>query len=238
MRKNMDDIKTGDLLLFSRKSVTGLFVRTFMNSTWNHVGIALRLKDLGHNGSESLHVLDVRAIRRYDAWSGQIKTGAGCSPIGYSLKNSCSIAWRKMADQYRTPDYFQRFKEFIDKSINTKAGTASQMVSTWSGLQLYSGVYDRCTCSEFVARYLDHQISRDKLGKNYPKFNWLVSPGSFSAKTSGESDAYQEESYIYHHPKNLFTFASIVVVLIFIIFAVLWMWPKIVQYLHINMLNP
>src|ERR1700722_17457012 len=38
-----DQIKTGDVLLFSSNSATGFLLRTLSNSQWNHVGVAIRL---------------------------------------------------------------------------------------------------------------------------------------------------------------------------------------------------
>ncbi|CAK7994998.1 Hypothetical protein POVR1_LOCUS516 [uncultured virus] len=226
----MEKIQTGDLMLFSRKSVPGLFVQTFMNSPWNHVGIALRMKDSQlslHDGD--LYVLDVRAVKRYDEWTKTVKSGAGCSPIAFSLRNSSRIAWRQMSADYQDHNFLDRLKEFINRTIDTKNGTTSQMLSIWSGIRLYQGDENRCSCSEYVARYLSSVVTPDRtdLGKKYPAADWLVSPGSFSAQTSGQSKIFADEVYVYSHARQTVTYWIVAITLFILIIAVLWLMMKL-----------
>ena len=71
-------IKTGDVLLFSNNSPTGILMRTVTSTDWNHGGIAVRLlrKPNGKitvttDETGDLTVFEINTFPRFDLFSGK-----------------------------------------------------------------------------------------------------------------------------------------------------------------------
>ncbi len=166
-RTDLSSIRTGDVLFFSNNTPTGLTLRTFTSTLWNHTGIAVRLiqrKDrrpkISLTTEGELCVMEINSRTRYDAYTQTRKKGFGLTQIEYILQTQILGAVRHMKQKYRHPELPGYTHDFIsDYKDSVFSKSFKPLLNVWLGYP-FSGVGYRNAeeglelfCSEMMAYY-------------------------------------------------------------------------------------
>lgn len=236
----MENIKTGDILLFSSNSPTGFLLRTAISSIWNHVGIAVRyIRDENGRckiveGSEGiLSVFETNACERYDAFVEKNIIGAGFSSIEHIMKKYNRVDVRVVNNDV-IPGYFAtRLTRFTKKYRGYRfPSDFKPFVSVWLGLELFpkNMSEDNMFCSELVAQYIIECLSENLfeeyngnlsniLGKSLPSSSNMYTPAHFDISLSPLGKILREQITIYMSKADLLyiILPPLLLILIFIL---------------------
>lgn len=168
-------IQTGDLLLFSNWSHSGLGVRLATASPWNHVGIAVWVRTqeqfellagehqtlltrVGRAKEEppQLYCFETNNNVVYDRLTGRLDDGARLVALDTMLPRYTEVAWRPLRVE-RTQEFYQRLWAFIEE-YSGHPYHQNKMRMVLSALHVHLDPYDPPTpdlfCSQLVARYM------------------------------------------------------------------------------------
>jgi hypothetical protein len=184
---NLSNIKTGDLLLFSRKSFKSNTTRFFTASRWNHVGIAVLVpKGKGDSAgafdpenpkldfsmdSGELHIMELvdrtRACFR-------------CIPYDHQLKHYRCIAYRPLKPEYRKA-VKENIGEFYRRHHDVEYMSVMDQINMLLGSPFTSKGRERgYSCTMIANKFLN-----DALGA--PKTLYTL-PGSYDSKEASAHD--------------------------------------------------
>lgn len=181
---NRDIIKTGDMVVFSSNTPTGFLLRTFVSSTWNHNGIAVRFKDVMDDEGKRmeisldsegiLYVFETNTGSRRDDITGENVVGAAFSRADWLFSKYNKVAVRPLHDTFRTPELARLTMEFANKNRGKKFPSDQlPFLSVWLGIPL--STYDGMFCSELTTHYYDYCI-----GPQYESFTGIPYDGKLS----------------------------------------------------------
>lgn len=170
---DLSQVRTGDMMLFSNNTATGFLLRTFTSSLWNHVGVAVRLKEARDNVTLSpegiwqrisltsegtLYVLEINTAPRLDALSGEEVVGSGLSSYSWVARRYNTIAVRPLHENLRTYSLARRTVTFVQEYrgwVFTKGFLP--FISVWLGIPLEGDKKDESRremfCTELSVYY-------------------------------------------------------------------------------------
>lgn len=234
----MEDVRTGDVLLFSSNNPTAFLLRLFTSSLWSHVGIAIRIKDgeITINQEGDLYVLETNTGERFDVFNKEKIKGVGLSPIDWARKKYNRIDCRPLHPKLRTEEFRLKTNEFIQNYKGVEFPTSIlPFISVWLGISVdkkYKS--DQMFCSEIATRFYDFTLGavfdvKDQLspilGDNLEVEHELVRPGDFSQEYSPESPVFtRDQTLIYQAGADLFYVISqplILTIFIVVLFLML-----------------
>jgi hypothetical protein len=212
-----DNVKTGDILLFSNNSPTGFLLKTFVSSIWNHSGIAIRFRTITDiNGISKkivsltnegdLYIFETNTGSRDDEIFGSKVIGAGLSNTNWVFSKYNKIAVRRLHDVFRTPQLRHLTTEFINKHRGIKfPGSSLPFISVWLGIPLVeksdnSGMF----CSEIMAHYYTYCV-----GSQYESITGVPFDGKLSSLFGNESPSTEDMFTPGHYTKQITPNASI-----------------------------
>lgn len=171
-------IRTGDVILTSDVSLTGYIVHLFLSATWNHVGIAIRMKDgkVTMDQDGDLHVFEISPrTRECPVWGGMIK-GCGFTKLSSLMHYYDRVAVRRLGKKYLTQDFCDRATEFIlrERGRSDFPETLTPIADIWLGVRKSD---DRekteLFCSEMVAYFYEYTLESFSIemlvGRKIPK---------------------------------------------------------------------
>jgi len=218
-----DSVKTGDILLFSGNSPTGILLKTFVSSEWNHSGIAVRfitvpdpnnsnrlIKTISLTEEGELYILETNDGPKKDAILGHETNGARFVKADYAFRKYNKIAVRKLQDVFRTDELADLTMDFVNKyKINPFPNGKLPFVSVWLGIQIgYKGMGpDEMFCSQLTSRYYSHSI-----GPQYERITGNILDGKLSTLFGTESpvteDMFTPGHYAYVNAPNASIFTG------------------------------
>lgn len=199
------NVKTGDVLLFSNNTPTGFLLRTFVSSEWNHSGIAVRFissdegKRVSLNEDGDLYILETNTGIRPDEIFGMNVVGAGFSRADRIFHKYNRIAVRRLHDTFRTPEFADRTIEFAELNRGNRFPTTSlPFISVWLGIPLKnkspSTEPQEMFCSELMAHYYGYVLGpvyqrmagedlklSNLFGVNSPPSEDMFTPGHYAS---------------------------------------------------------
>jgi|SRR5579871_2395384 len=216
----MDDLHTGDLLLFSNNSSTGFLLKTFTSSIWNHSGVAVRLLPSGKisfTNEGELYILEVNTVERFDIISNEVIKGVTISEFEWVARSYNLIAYRKLQRKLITPKFANKVAQFIKKYHKRSfPGSSAVFIGVWLGLPIVGENESRGNifCSELVAHFYNQCLEIDLddknvgkrleylFGKGSPELFQLYSPAGFTADKIPESTIFESEELPVHRVKS------------------------------------
>lgn len=154
--RNIENVLTGDLLLFSSDKITSSFVKLFLSTKYNHVGIAIRIKNkkIVTSGGE-LYVLESNSKKRYDELTKKYVKGVALLKID-NLFHDYNLINVRHLDRHLLPNDFKyRTYCFIQKTKNLiYSNSIMPILGVWlgfpiGGVKRENGMF----CSELVSYY-------------------------------------------------------------------------------------
>lgn len=226
-------VRTGDALIFSSNTSTGIALRTFTSSLWNHSGIAIRINDQNQitlDDTGKLYVLEINTWERTDAVTGNKVIGAGYSDFDWVKERYNIIAVRRMRKEYRQKKIIESIFSFVElHSGYTFTTDIEPFLSVWLGVELMDDIgRDKSMfCSEFMSYFymkiLNIKEIKDIMGKNVilPR---LCAPKHFSAEFTPDSPVFESENVVvyiqYCEPGPCLI---PILIITFFIVAIVWM---------------
>lgn len=186
----LDDVCTGDLLLFSSDAFASFIIKVAIISEYHHVGVAVRIKDgeIVLSGGE-LCVYDVNSTMRADKLSGKIGEVAIEDYATVKAKGWYTIiSYRKIDRKYHTADFITRVKEFIYNHSDHKFNHGRlAMIVAWMRVPFGKNFksIDEVICSELVTKFyyycLNLELDEHYIYNpgHYTKAKWISSRGQF-----------------------------------------------------------
>ena len=241
---DLKSIQTGDLLLFSNWSHSGLGVRLATASSWNHIGIAVWIRSRktfellpGHDTTlmlpigqvndnpVELYVFETNNNSVYDPLTSRISDGSRLVALSTLLGKYTHIAWRPLRLS-RDVDYFTGLWKFIEE-YSGQPYHKNKIRMILSALEVHLDRVDPpggdIFCSQLVARYLQRF---GLLRTDVPAYTFL--PRHYAAADkSGKVPAdifLSEEIVIYSKPNLEWYWLGVLAV------ALLVTWISIVVY--------
>jgi hypothetical protein len=221
MSGKLNKLKTGDAILFCGNSSLALFLRTFISSDWNHVGIAVRFNEkmeITLDNTGDLYILDTNGCERYDPTIGENIVGTGFSKFEWSLGRYNRIKARILRDEFRTPALIKLTEEFVKLAKENKFPSSSlPFFSVWLGIQLHDKNLEMF-CSQLMANYYMYVVGPqyesitgvplDNLstlfGSNAPNSDDMFQPAHYAAEKSPLASIFHyEEELICTIPGDL-----------------------------------
>lgn len=216
-------VNTGDVLLFSGNNPTGVLLKTFVSSEYNHAGIAVRIKDKQptFDLDGELYVYETNTGSRYDEVFGREMVGAAFSKLSFVLAKYNKVACRPLISTLRRPELLGNTMRFVAKHQGTEFPSSSlPFLSVWLGMDLVEG--DKgpdMFCSELMANYYlqcvgpiyeylcrtGKDISLPMLfGSNLPREPAMYTPGHYGVLLSPQACIFSSpEVTIYTHQGDL-----------------------------------
>lgn len=170
------DIKTGDLLLFSNWSHTGLSIKLATANQWNHVGIAVWLKasevlnmvatgqsvkpvvTTTRDQERELYCFETNNNAVYNRLTHKHECGSRLVSINVLKHNYTTIAWRPL-NINREGDFYLKFWNFVQE-YNDHPYHHNRFRMVLSTLNIYLDKNEPdgkdTFCSQLVARYLQY----------------------------------------------------------------------------------
>jgi hypothetical protein len=213
---DLSKVKTGDIFLFSNNTRKGLMVRFFTGSTWNHVGVCVRIDNGKATKNASGEVYIVQITPKTDKIISSFE----------EIKNRYNfITHRPMKESYRTDRFIQRTEKFM-KKYKESIFTTDYLpyISIFTGLRFISGIrYEdgkmSMFCSEFAHYFYIYTLEMDKIFNTPPE---LTIPGHFDPEYE---DVIIFEKDMYSIRKNYQSFyTSILIPLLIIIAFLIMLW--------------
>lgn len=166
-RATLDEIRSGDVLLFTNNTHSGLLLRVACSSFWTHTGIALRIKTsrngqlkITTDGSGEVYVMEIDSKPRYELYTQSLKSGFGITPIKHLSVTQTIMAVRRMKDEFRTEEFSDLTFQFIEKYINAEfPKNFKPFLGVWLEIPLagmgmrYQNDNVEFFCSEMMAYY-------------------------------------------------------------------------------------
>lgn len=154
--KNISDVKTGDLLLFSSNKITSSTVKLFLLTKYNHVGIAIRIKNGKIVTSEGkLYVLESNSKYRYDELTKEYIKGVALIKIEDLYHDYDVIKVRHLNRDLIPKNFKHRTYNFIQKTKKMiYTNNMASVLGVWLGCPI-AGVKreNNMFCSELVSYY-------------------------------------------------------------------------------------
>jgi len=225
---NENDIYTGDLLLYQSNEPSSIMQRLFTKSMWNHVGIAVRLKDPNDytsiiSGNEGfLCTMDFINIITPDVITRTMTDGFIIVPLGVMRIRYSRIAVRPILEKYR--DYYivskilhhvEKFKQ--DKFVTNPLTILGPVLGTSLKTERYSSF-----CSENVGYFLT-SMGEDIHIKNLG----LLAPRDFIPDILF-LNKYQHHLLIYQEVDNTLSsiISPIIIITLFFLIIVTYLLPR------------
>jgi len=234
----MDNIKTGDALLFSGNSPTGFLLKTFISSRWNHSGIAVRFKDgkISLTEEGELYIFETNTENRYDPIRKTYLVGAAYSELNYVLKKYTAVSCRPLKNSLRTKKLAKLTEKFANryKSIPFPKNSVP-FISVWLGISLQEGNKDSMFCSELMTHYYyycfndvfktltgENASLKNLFGLNLPNEANLYQPCYYSAIKSKNSSLFENyDSLVYQQTnESLYIILQPLVIILFLIILI------------------
>lgn len=230
------NIRTGDVILFCGNTPTGVMLKLFTSSVWNHVGIAVRLdqnKRVTIDGTGTLFILETNTNLRLDEVSGKEVRGLGYSSLDYCFRNYNKICIRRLKEKYRVPKLIETTENFYKNNFSIEFPNETMpFVNAWLGIKLLPSmcsVGKNKFCSQVAIEYYKIILDNPKkaIFESYRYHeNELFTPEHFSSDFSPKSLIFEDKNevvytkeadmwFIITHP--LFILLAIVISLWFII---------------------
>jgi hypothetical protein len=140
------DVKTGDTLFFSNNTATAFILKSGTSSLWNHVGLAIRIKDIKSDGTFTistdnegkLYVFDINSGSRYDPIFKKKIEGASFVTMEKMMRKYNIIAYRSIIDTFlHQPGFVDRVLTYITTNLGCKFT---------SGLRAFIGAWWNMDC--------------------------------------------------------------------------------------------
>lgn len=236
-----NEIRTGDVLLFSSNTSTGFLTKLFTSSIWNHVGIAIRIRDdktISITNEGTLYVLEINTWPRLDAVSGKEEVGAAYSDYDWVCKRYNTVAVRKLREKYRSSSLITSIPSFKKRHGNvTFTSTTWDYFATGIGIQSQEDIEkknrDTMFCSEYIAMFylecilpiveyvdkchLDNRLDQ-LFGATHPTLPQLYIPDHFA--TEGEGRVFDSDCIIVYTKSCNFWSIILPLIIIAIFFMV------------------
>lgn len=158
----LEEIETGDTILFSGNSSISTFLKIFTTSKWNHVGIAVKVSNNRITEREGdLYVMEISPSERLNHLDSKNTKGVSIIPITSSLFRYNSIKVRKINKIDRditnlTYDFAQRYK---DCKFNN---SIKRSLKVWLGINSKDDG-ESAFCSELVYKFYREYYDRDDI---------------------------------------------------------------------------
>lgn len=148
-----DDVKTGDVILFSGDLLTGQMLKFFTNSKWNHGGIAIRIDDdkvVKEGGS--LCIFEINTDQKIDVITGNSSVGIGVFSFDSVMKIYHTFYIRRLDERYRDI-FISNFMDFYKNSSSLKFNKKiKKFMGGWAGIALDTDTEeDGVFCTEMMA---------------------------------------------------------------------------------------
>ena len=225
---------TGDAVICSSNTSTGIGLKTLTSSMWNHSGIAVRILgdgSISNTREGDLYMLEINTWMRKDDVDGDMVVGAGYSRFEWMLKRYNIVAFRSLSDKYRTKSFISKIKPFVDKYKGTSFTTdVEPFFSAWIGVTTDGNKpekRDTMFCSEFMAHFyletLDMNNMNDIFGDEGPLLPDLCTPEHYSANCTSKSKVFENyNTIIYMEHSDI---GSVLIpIILFTFFIVILIW--------------
>ena len=145
-----DEMRTGDLVLFSGKAFSSKLIRFYTRNKFSHVGMIVKSKEM-----DLVTLWESATALAKDLISNTVKSGVRMTPLSQTLEIYDGLAtWRKLEGHDITPEDLSGLKEF------RREYAKKEYESGW--LELFRAAYDgiggkneedlnSIFCSELVA---------------------------------------------------------------------------------------
>lgn len=228
-KNNKKNILTGDLLLFSSNKITSSMIKFFLESRYNHVGVAIRIKK-GKivNSGGKLYVFESNMKERYDELTKKKVKGVALLKIEDLYNDYDIIEVRHLNRDLLKKDFTQKVTEFILKNTNIKyTNNLFSCLGVWIGCPI-GGIKreNNMFCSELVSYFyfdvLQNISSFRKPGKLYSPNDFLEG-GDMDFIFQGREEGENIETVFLDQPNFDFVlfFPFIIGILIFVILIIL-----------------
>lgn len=237
-------IRTGDALLFSANTPTGFLLRTFVSTSWNHSGVAVRftekdgVKKISLTEEGDLYVFETNTGLRTDEISKREIIGPGFSRADWVFAKYNKIAVRKLKDVFRTEELAKLTLEFAEKYYGNKFPSSSMpFLSVWLGVELADKVPGEMFCSELSAHYYNYSVGAqyEKLtgisstlsllfGDNSPSSENMFTPEHYSSGSTPNASIFEGNEilvFMSHADLLYVIFQPLIIILAIMLF--LWM---------------
>jgi hypothetical protein len=163
----LDELQTGDLVLFSGRTFAARLVQAFTGSYWSHVGIVVRLPEY----SEPLLWEATRASKVADIHRGEIFDGVQLVPLAQKLASyPGEVVVRRLVGAETARRRYRRIKPLVRQwgALPYCNFVIKQLRACWRGHEALAGQRGGF-CSEFVAEVYKHLqlLPPDKPSINY-----------------------------------------------------------------------
>lgn len=240
-------IKTGDALLFSGNSPTGIFLRTFISSEWNHSGIGVRFKTVPGSSMPvislteegDLYVLETTGHHRYDPIFGSTVEGAGFVSAEDVFVRYNKVAVRRLRDIFRTEELGRLTLEFARRYHGHQFPSGNlPFLSAWLGIDLTNS-NEEMFCSQFVTHYYPQCLGPQYaqitgvpfdgslatlFGTGAPAMEAMYTPGHYAASATPNAsifDGPEELVYLVYADLLYIIFQPLIIILF--IGLIIWM---------------
>lgn len=205
-RVTLDDIRSGDVLLFTNNTHSGLLLRMACSSFWTHTGIAMRIKKrrdgglkITTDGSGDVYVMEIDSKPRFELFTSSLKSGFGLTPIKHLSETQTIMAVRRLKDDFRTPEFEEVTLQFIEKYINAEfpksykpfLGVWLEVPVAGTGMR-YQEDNVEFFCSEMMAYYYLHLYVNIKGITSNETF---LKKDLYSHENTGESSYFMERIF-------------------------------------------
>lgn len=199
---DMSRVRTGDALLFSCNTLTGLLLKSFTSSDWNHSGVAVRIVNsrVVLDGSGELCVLEINSNPRWDGVLHKFVTGAGYTDFSWVKERYNLISVRRLRRRYRTPNFARLVESFVRKHRKCEfTSDIETFISVGIGVPTNGIVEDKrfreMFCSEFMSSFYLECVGKPAgltsmqcmFGEGCPPSPTLFTPSHFTYKMTPES---------------------------------------------------
>ena len=214
-------LRTGDALLFCSNTPTGFLLKTFTSSSWNHSGIAIRVKDgkISFDDEGELYILETNMGERYDPYINEMRNGAGISTSNYVFQKYNKVAVRSLHDCWRNETLAVKTFEFLDRyGAVPFPGSVTPFISIWVGISFNDTVSESMFCSELMAHYYEDVVGcqfeeilnrkydgdlRSLFGKSAPSGHNMIKPETYSQVFTPDSPLFSDEKVVYVREADL-----------------------------------
>ncbi len=158
----LDDIKTGDLLLFARKDIIGKWMRSVACTRWTHVALAVRLtgtKDdyqIVQSGGQLFVLEMIQDDYDYDFLTESYKNDFRLTPIEMRMRKDYSLICYRSFTPGISKKQLRKTWKFIQEHKDSKFFKNDfSLFSVWLGT---NGSEDEYCCTTIVSKYLNQVL--------------------------------------------------------------------------------